>query len=141
VDGGADGGPAITAAGDVRITQVGRVLRGSKLDELPQLVNVLRGEMSLVGPRPEDPRYVALYDFLQRAVLTTRPGITSPASVHFRREEELLTGKEWEQRYVERILPAKLAIDLDYLRRRTVWSDLGVIVATLAPMRMRGGRA
>src|SRR5205814_1701678 len=75
-----EGGPAITAAGDPRVTAVGSLLRKSKLDELPQLINVLRGEMSLVGPRPEAPGYVALYDAEQRRILSVRPGITSPAS-------------------------------------------------------------
>lgn len=124
-------GPAITADQDARVTRIGRVLRRTKLDELPQLANVLLGDMSLVGPRPEDPRYVALYSREQRAVLAVRPGITSPASLRYRSEEQLLTGGDWEDLYVRRIMPAKLAIDLDYLRRRTVWSDLGVILATI----------
>ncbi len=83
-------GPAITASGDARVTRIGRVLRATKLDELPQLINVLRGDMSLVGPRPEVPRYVARYDDRQRGVLRVRPGLTDPASVHFRDEEQLL---------------------------------------------------
>lgn len=124
-------GPAITADRDTRVTRIGRMLRRTKLDELPQLVNVLLGDMSLVGPRPEDPRYVALYSPHQRAVLGARPGITSPASLRYHSEERLLVGERWEDVYVRRILPAKLAIDLDYLRRRTVWSDLGVILATI----------
>ena len=124
-------GPAITADQDTRVTRIGRMLRRTKIDELPQLVNVLLGDMSLVGPRPEDPRYVALYSPEQRAVLAARPGITSPASLRYRSEEGLLTGEDWEDLYVRRILPAKLAIDLDYLRRRTVWSDFGVILATV----------
>jgi lipopolysaccharide/colanic/teichoic acid biosynthesis glycosyltransferase len=124
-------GPAITADQDARVTRIGRTLRRAKLDELPQLVNVLRGDMSLVGPRPEDPRYVALYSPEQREVLKARPGITSPASLKYRGEEQLLTGGDWEDLYVRRILPAKLAIDLEYLRRRTVMTDLGVILATV----------
>ena len=79
-------GPAVTGSADPRITQVGRLLRRTKLDELPQLVNVLRGEMNLVGPRPEDPRFVALYSSQQREVLSVRPGITSPAAVRYRHE-------------------------------------------------------
>ncbi len=124
-------GPAITADRDARVTRLGRLLRRTKLDELPQLVNVLVGDMSLVGPRPEDPRYVALYTSTQRAILRTRPGITSPASLKYRREEQLLTGQDWEDLYVRGILPAKLSIDLDYLHRRTVWSDIGVILNTI----------
>lgn len=124
-------GPAITAKGDPRVTRVGRWLRRTKLDELPQLLNVLRGEMSLVGPRPEDPKYVALYDADQRRVLSVRPGLTSPASLAFRDEEQRLAGEDWEQVYREQILPAKLAIDLEYLSRRTVASDLRLVLRTL----------
>ncbi len=123
-------GPGITAAGDSRVTPVGRFLRRTKLDELPQLINVLYGEMSLVGPRPEDPRYVALYSPEQREVLRVRPGITSPASVYYRNEETLLTGTDWEQQYVDKIMPAKLAIDLDYVRRVSLWGDINVLWRT-----------
>jgi len=124
-------GPGITASGDARITPVGRFLRRTKLDELPQLLNVLRGEMSLVGPRPEDPRYVALYTPEQRAVLAVRPGITSAASLAYRHEEQLLTGPDWERVYREDVLPDKLSIDLAYLSHRTFWSDLGLILRTV----------
>jgi lipopolysaccharide/colanic/teichoic acid biosynthesis glycosyltransferase len=124
-------GPGITSAGDRRITPIGRFLRRTKLDELPQLINVLQGEMSLVGPRPEDPRYVALYTPEQRRVLEARPGITSSASLAYRHEEELLTGPDWETVYRTEVMPAKLAIDLDYLARRTFWSDLGLIFRTI----------
>ena len=124
-------GPAITRAEDPRVTAVGRFLRRMKLDELPQLFNVLRGDMSLVGPRPEDPRYVALYDPNQRRVLAHRPGMTSPASLLYRTEEEKLRGEDWERTYVERVMPDKLRLDLAYLERRSVWSDVGVILQTL----------
>jgi lipopolysaccharide/colanic/teichoic acid biosynthesis glycosyltransferase len=125
-------GPGITTAADERVTRLGRLLRKTKVDELPQLINVLRGDMSLVGPRPEDPRYVALYTREQRRVLAVRPGITSPASVHYRHEEELLctAGPNWEQVYVEEVMPHKLQMELDYLKRRTLWTDLGVIFET-----------
>jgi lipopolysaccharide/colanic/teichoic acid biosynthesis glycosyltransferase len=102
-------GPGITAAGDRRVTRVGAFLRRTKLDELPQLINVLRGEMSLVGPRPEDPRYVAHYTPEQRRVLAARPGITSPASLHYRNEPAVLSGDDWERIYVETVMPHKLA--------------------------------
>src|SRR5437016_7110492 len=102
-----ESGPAITRAGDPRVTAVGRFLRRTKLDELPQLINVLAGDMSLVGPRPEAPRYVALYDAEQRRILDARPGLTSPASLRYRSEEEQLVGDEWERIYVERIMPEK----------------------------------
>ncbi len=124
-------GPAITTKGDPRVTGVGRLLRRAKLDELPQLVNVLRGEMSLVGPRPEDPRYVVLYDDAQRRILEIRPGITSAASVAYRDEETLLVGEDWERVYVETILPEKLRLDLEYERSRTFVSDLRLILRTL----------
>ncbi len=125
------GGPGITTADDERVTKLGRLLRRTKVDELPQLINVFRGDMSLVGPRPEDPRYVALYTREQRRVLAIRPGITGPASVHYRHEEELLDGPNWEQVYIQEVMPHKLQIELDYLERRTLWTDLGVIFQTM----------
>ena len=127
-------GPAITAANDPRVTTIGRALRRTKLDELPQLLNVLRGEMSLVGPRPEDPRYVELYDEEQRRILMARPGMTSPASLRFRSEEQQLTGEEWERVYVERLMPEKLRLDIAYLDRRTVRSDIALILRTFATL-------
>lgn len=125
-------GPGITLRDDPRITPVGRFLRRTKLDELPQLINVLLGQMSLVGPRPEDPRYVALYTPQQRLVLAAKPGITSPASFQYRAEETLLDGVDWEIIYQHDILPHKLAIDLAYLQQRTVWTDMGLILKTVA---------
>src|SRR5258708_29777053 len=101
-------GPSITRASDPRVTPVGRFLRRWKLDELPQFVNVLRGEMSLVGPRPEAPEYVLLYSAEERSVLRVRPGITSPASLRYRDEESLLAGQEWRDEYVNRIMRDKL---------------------------------
>lgn len=124
-------GPGITATGDPRVTRVGRFLRRTKLDEFPQLINVLRGDMSLVGPRPEDPRYVALYTTAQRRVFSVRPGITSLASVRFRHEETMLQGADWERVYREEVLPAKLQIELEYLEHRSVWRDLGIIAQTI----------
>jgi FlaA1/EpsC-like NDP-sugar epimerase/lipopolysaccharide/colanic/teichoic acid biosynthesis glycosyltransferase len=125
-------GPGITLKDDPRITPVGRFLRRTKLDELPQLINVFRGEMSLVGPRPEDPRYVALYTPGQRQALAVRPGMTSPASLHYREEETLLSGDKWETVYREQVLPSKLALDLAYLQQRTLWTDLALILQTIA---------
>jgi len=127
-------GPGVTSAGDTRITTSGRFLRRTKIDELPQLINVLKGEMSLVGPRPEDPCYVALYTPDQREVLRVSPGITSAASLAFRHEEAMLSGPDWETRYREEMLPAKLAIDLAYLERRTLWTDFVLILRTVAAM-------
>jgi lipopolysaccharide/colanic/teichoic acid biosynthesis glycosyltransferase len=127
-------GPGITAAGDPRVTPVGAILRRTKLDELPQLVNVLFGDMSLVGPRPEDPRYVALYTDDQRATLRVRPGITSLASLRFRNEEQLLLGPDWEDTYRNEVMPAKLAIELEYLERRSLLLDLRIVLATIASL-------
>jgi lipopolysaccharide/colanic/teichoic acid biosynthesis glycosyltransferase len=128
-------GPAVTRRADPRITPIGHWLRRTKLDELPQLINVLRGEMSLVGPRPEDPRYVALYTPEEREVLRARPGITSVASLAYRHEESLLSGADWEMRYRSEVLPGKLALDRKYLACRTVWADMGLILRTIASMR------
>lgn len=126
-------GTAITAADDPRITRSGRWLRKAKVDELPQLVNVVRGEMSLVGPRPEEPRFVAGYTEEQRRVLSVRPGITSPASVRYRNEERLLTGmgSDLEGHYAAEVLPAKLKLEIEYLDGRSFWRDLGVLAATV----------
>lgn len=124
-------GPAVTGAQDKRITSIGRWLRRTKVDELPQLLNVLKGEMSLVGPRPEDPRYVQLYTSAQRHVLDVKPGITSPASVTYRHEEALLTGDDWETYYIHTVMPAKLEIDLAYARHPTVTQDIQVLLQTL----------
>lgn len=124
-------GPGITASGDSRITGAGRFLRRTKLDELPQLLNVLRGDMSLVGPRPEDPRYVALYTPEQRRILEHRPGITSAASLTFRNEEQMLSGEGWERVYVEQVMPAKLAIDLEYARQANLARDIALILRTV----------
>jgi lipopolysaccharide/colanic/teichoic acid biosynthesis glycosyltransferase len=125
-------GGGLTTAVDSRVTPVGAFLRKYKLDELPQLWNVLRGDMSFVGPRPEDPRYVSLYSQEQRRVLNVRPGITSPASLEYRNESALLSGEGSEAYYVGTILPHKLALELEYLERRTLWTDIGLILRTVS---------
>lgn len=127
-------GPAITANGDQRITPVGHWLRRTKLDELPQLLNVLRGEMRLVGPRPEDPRYVDMYTIEQRRILEAAPGITSAAALAYRHEEQLLAGDGWERFYRDEVMPAKIEIDLVYLKHRTAWTDLHLIARTAMAM-------
>jgi lipopolysaccharide/colanic/teichoic acid biosynthesis glycosyltransferase len=125
-------GSQLTASGDARITPVGRWLRRFKLDELPQLWNVVRGDMSLVGPRPEVPRYVDAADPLWQSVLAARPGLTDPVTLRLRDEEALLAGADDAERfYRERLLPWKLRGYRDYLARRTWASDLAVLAATV----------
>jgi lipopolysaccharide/colanic/teichoic acid biosynthesis glycosyltransferase len=124
--------PGITVRGDHRITPVGNVLRRYKIDELPQLWNVFRGEMSLVGPRPELLKYVEDYSPEQRLVLSVRPGITDPASLLYRHEAEMLSRYEDpEQAYRLHILPDKLAQNLRYIRDISFRSDLHIIFATV----------
>ncbi len=121
----------ITAAGDRRVMRTGRWLRKLKLDELPQLWNVLRGEMSLVGPRPEVERYVDLAEPAWRETLAVRPGITDLATLLYRDEERILAGfADTEKAYREVLLPDKLALNLAYLERRTLWRDLQLIILT-----------
>jgi lipopolysaccharide/colanic/teichoic acid biosynthesis glycosyltransferase len=125
-------GGQITAGADPRITSVGRILRKSKLDELPQLINVLAGDMSLVGPRPEVPRYVELFRDDYRTVLSVRPGITDLASVKYRDENELLGGAADPDRvYIEQILPDKIALAKEYIARQSLIYDVGLILQTL----------
>jgi lipopolysaccharide/colanic/teichoic acid biosynthesis glycosyltransferase len=124
-------GLAITSSVDPRVTSIGRMLRHLKLDELPQLWNVLKGEMSLVGPRPEVPRYVESYSPAQRRVLTVRPGITDPASIAYRREEELLAAQPDPDRYYrEIVLPDKLNLSLEYLERMSFSYDVLLVLHT-----------
>ena len=129
-------GPAVTAAGDARITRAGAWLRHTKLDELPQLLNVLRGEMSLVGPRPEVPRYMALYEpAVRERILSVRPGITDLAALEFRDEERLLAAApDVERAYVEQILPVKQRYYLDYVARHSVGGDVRILLKTLAAL-------
>lgn len=138
-------GPQITGRGDSRITRVGRVVRKVKLDEFPQLLNVLRGDMSLVGPRPEVPKYVALYTPAQRNVLLVRPGITDIASIVYRNENDLLEqgGVDREATYIGQIMPQKLALNYVYLRDFSLGGDLLLILQTVlavfgVPVRCKG---
>lgn len=125
-------GLAITTDQDARVTRVGTWLRAWKLDELPQLVNVLVGDMGLVGPRPEMARYVALYTREQAQVLDLRPGITDPASIAYRSESQLLRHcQDPEAFYIQTLLPDKLRINLEYAARASLWSNLRIILATL----------
>ena len=127
-------GPAITAGGDARVTALGAVLRRTKLDELPELWNVVRGDMSLVGPRPEVPEYVEAEDPLWQRVLAERPGLTHPVTLRLRNEEELLAAVDEDDRrrfYEETLVPFKLRGYVEYAERRTAWSDLAVIWQTV----------
>lgn len=125
-------GLKITVGGDKRITGVGKVLRKTKLDELPQLFNVLFGQMSLVGPRPEVAEYVNLYTEEQRKVLSVRPGITDYASVCFRNENEILAEAEDPQKeYIEHIMPLKLRYNAKYIEEMGVFTDLKIIFLTI----------
>jgi len=124
-------GKQITATNDQRITRSGKLLRKYKLDELPQLFNVLKGEMSFVGPRPEVPQYVALYTGEQRQVLKVRPGITDLASIHFRNEGELLANvQNPEETYIQKIMPYKLELNKNYIHRASLGFDLLLILQT-----------
>jgi len=132
-EGAEERGLGITAGGDSRITAMGRLLRKTKIDELPQLWNVLLGQMSFVGPRPEIPRYVMLYSTEQLAVLNLLPGITDEASIAFRNEESVLSdADDIERRYIEYCIPTKIAINLEYAKHATVFKDMQVILRTIA---------
>lgn len=126
-------GLQITVGADARVTRVGAFLRRYKLDELPQLIDVAMGNMSMVGPRPEVPRYVALYpDDARRIVQSVRPGITDLASIEFKAENDILGHAEDPHRaYVEEILPIKLRYYVDYVQGRSFWGDIKIILRTL----------
>lgn len=131
------GGPS-TAGGDTRITTVGELMRQFKLDELPQLINVVKGEMSFVGPRPEVQMYVAMYTEEEKKILSVRPGITDWASLWNSDEGAILAGSpDPEKTYLEKIRPEKIRLQLEYLRRRSFWTDLTIIFQTIAAVIFR----
>jgi len=141
VEGAERRGPAVTYRDDPRITRVGRFLRRTKLDELPQLLNVVKGEMSLVGPRPEDPSYVALYTPEQRQVLSVKPGITGPTQLEYRDEASMLHGESVDEEYVSRIMPGKLKLDLEYVRTCSLMLDLRILWRTVTTLLLGDRRA
>jgi lipopolysaccharide/colanic/teichoic acid biosynthesis glycosyltransferase len=127
-------GASVTQAGDPRVTPIGRWLRKHKLDELPQLWNVITGEMSLVGPRPEVPKYVAHYNAEQRRVLKLKPGLTDLATLLYLNEEELLRGQpDVERLYLKEVMPRKIQLNLAYAAGANLWEDTKVILRTLVP--------
>jgi lipopolysaccharide/colanic/teichoic acid biosynthesis glycosyltransferase len=137
-----ESGPRITRSGDDRITPVGRFLRASKLDELPQIVNVLCGDMSIVGPRPEDPEYVAGYSAEQRQVLSVRPGMTCLAFLRLGNDQTVIerakpAGEQLfdvESYYLREILPEKLDIELSYVREWSLRGDLRILAHTFGEL-------
>jgi lipopolysaccharide/colanic/teichoic acid biosynthesis glycosyltransferase len=125
-------GTLITIGKDPRITRVGYCLRKFKLDELPQLFNVLKGEMSLVGPRPEVEKYVMLYTPEQRQVLNLIPGMTDPASIKYVNENEILAQAEDPERvYIEKVMPEKIKLNLEYAKTASCWRDFLVVIKTV----------
>ncbi len=137
---GSDTGSVITGAKDSRVFLVGRILRALKIDELPQLYDILIGRMSIVGPRPEDPKIVTqYYSPRSRETLNIAPGLSSPGSIHYYTHSHLqLHDKDPEQSYVEKLLPIKLALDLVYMRRASLWYDVTIIMKTAVTILLIG---
>jgi lipopolysaccharide/colanic/teichoic acid biosynthesis glycosyltransferase len=121
----------ITQKIDDRITRFGHILRKYKVDELPQLFNVLKGEMSLIGPRAEDPYYVTFYTEGQLRILDIKPGITSPASIYYHNEEKWFVDNDWEELYLTKIMPEKINIDLNYFIDNNILTDFVIILKTI----------
>ena len=133
-----EGGTTTSVLGDSRITALGAVLRKYKLDELPELWNVLKGDMSLVGPRPDVPEYTQRLNGEERLILKLRPGITGPASLRYSNEEKLLSEVSDPQRYTDEIIwPDKVRINLDYYYNRSLWRDIKVIILTIFHLNLR----
>jgi len=135
-------GPGITRDSDPRITRVGRILRKFKIDEMPQLINVLKGEMSIMGSRPEDPKYVAFYPKEYEQILKVRPGMASPAFIKYRHEEELLasTRGNVEEVYLKEILPDKLRLDMEYVKNQSFIGDLAIFASAALSLFKRNKR-
>jgi lipopolysaccharide/colanic/teichoic acid biosynthesis glycosyltransferase len=135
--------PLVTSHADSRVTRLGAVLRATKLDELPQLVNVLKGDMTLIGPRPEVPRYIPCYSSVELETLNVRPGLTGAGQIFYTQMQQApVSGAEDpEQHYITYELPAKLGFDLDYLRRRSLGYDLALVLRTVLLVTGLGKRA
>jgi len=127
-----DLGPSVTTAADLRVTRVGKILRKYKLDELPQLIDVFLGDMSLVGPRPEVPKYVDAYSDADKTIIfSVKPGITDKASIEFRNENELIANSsDVDSVYLEKILPIKLVYYREYVETHSLWLDIKIILKT-----------
>ena len=130
-------GSNVTAHRDPRITRVGRWLRPAKLDELPQLLNVLKGEMSIVGPRPEVEEHTAAYSPEERIILSVRPGITDHASIRFYKLNELLGSEDPNQIFIEKYRAEKNRLRVAYVQRQSFWGDLGIILRTFGRLLVR----
>lgn len=133
-------GPPLTVGDDPRVTRVGRLIRKLRLDEISQLLNVLDGSMSLVGPRPEVRKYVDVYTPEYMATLLIRPGVTAPSSIAFKDEDQILnSGGDPEQIYVERILPPKMELNLQYLQHIGLWNDIKILFQTVGAVFLSKG--
>ncbi len=134
-------GTDLTPHGDPRVTKVGRFLRRTKVDEIPQIIDVLRGKMSLVGPRPESPLYARHYDERQKRVLSVRPGMVGPAQIKYRHEELMLKDREDpDAYYIRQLMPRKLEIDLDYVENMSFLLDVGILFKSLLAVAMVNGK-
>lgn len=134
-------GTDLTPHGDPRVTKVGRFLRRTKVDEIPQIIDILRGKMSLVGPRPESPLYARYYDERQKHVLSVRPGMLGPAQIKYRHEELMLKDKEDpDAYYIRELMPRKLEIDLDYVENMSFLLDVGILFKSLLAVAMVSGK-
>lgn len=132
VDQASSKGRLMTVGDDPRITKVGKVLRKLKIDEIPQLINVLKGDMSFVGPRPLVPYHISLYTEAQKQILCVKPGITDLASISFRKESELLANSsDPDKTYLEEIIPRKVELNMVYIRNISLWNDLRLIFRTV----------
>lgn len=130
-------GTDLTPHGDPRVTEVGRFLRRTKVDEIPQIIDILRGKMSLVGPRPESPLYARYYDERQKHVLSVRPGMVGPAQIKYRHEELMLKDREDpDAYYIRELMPRKLEIDLDYVENMSFLLDVGILFKSLLAVAM-----